>query len=46
MDPADQRVRELILDAAAASFLKPGLPESSMSDIIEAAGVAPEIDIS
>lgn len=42
MDPAEQRVRELILDAAAASFLELGFPESSMSDIVEASGVDPE----
>ena len=44
--PSDQeagQVRELILDAAAASFLKRGFPESSMTDIIEASGVSPEV---
>lgn len=42
MDQESDKVQELILDAAAASFLKPGFPESLMPDIIEAAGVGPE----
>ena len=38
-----EQVRQRILDAAAASFLKRGFPDSSMADIIEASGVAPEV---
>jgi AcrR family transcriptional regulator len=43
MDPETEKVREQILDAAAASFLKIGFPESSMSDIVEASGADPEV---
>lgn len=42
-DQETEHTRQLILDAAAASFLKRGFPESSMSDIIEASGVDPEV---
>jgi AcrR family transcriptional regulator len=43
IDHETEKARQLILDAAAASFLKRGFPESSMSDIIEASGVAPDV---
>ncbi|MFL6116471.1 MAG: TetR/AcrR family transcriptional regulator [Catenulispora sp.] len=42
IDQETEQVRQLILDAAAASFLKRGFPDSSMSDIFEASGVDPE----
>ena len=42
-DPDTEKVRERILDAAVASFLETGFPESSMSDIVEASGVDPEV---
>lgn len=42
-DQETEQVRQLILDAAAASFLKRGFPESSMTEIIEASGVSPEV---
>lgn len=43
IDHETEQTRQLILDAAAASFLTRGFPESSMPDIIEASGVAPEV---
>lgn len=43
VDQDTEQVRQLILDAAAASFLKRGFPESSMTEIFAASGVDPEV---